>query len=123
MGKDVEGGKERRRRRHRITGLTVSAGLALLPVVVPRLSRLARPAAKAGLVAGLTLYERGRSTWVEATEVAGDILAVTRTEADTLEATADAAGTVVDPVTGAAPDSPRRGKRLRKEKGRIPLSG
>lgn len=56
------------------------AGIALGPIVLPAAARIARPAAKALVKAGIVLYHRGYETAVELGEVAEDILAEANAE-------------------------------------------
>ena len=54
------------------------AGVALL--AVPGVRRELRPAAKAGMRAGLAVYERSRTFFAEAREQANDLMAEARQE-------------------------------------------
>ena len=66
------------------------AGMLLAPVVLPAVARVARPAAKGVVKAGLIMVTRGRETIAELTEMAEDMLAEVQHELDA-EAAAKAA--------------------------------
>lgn len=59
------------------------AGGLLAPLVLPRLERNIRPAAKSAFKAGIALYERGRERAAEIGELAEDLLAEARAEYET----------------------------------------
>lgn len=69
------------------------AGIAVGPIVLPAAARIARPAAKALVKAGIVLYQRGYETAAELGEVAEDILA----EANA-ELAAEGAGGAAQPI-------------------------
>ncbi len=73
-------------------GLAVAglAGMLLAPVMLPAVARVARPAVKGAVKAGLIMVARGRETVAELTEMAEDMLAEIQHELDT-EAAAKAA--------------------------------
>jgi Protein of unknown function (DUF5132) len=55
-------------------------GVVLAPTVAPALAQLARPVAKAGIRAGLLLFERGRLAAAELREAMEDITAEVQAE-------------------------------------------
>ena len=61
-------------------------GMFLAPTVTPVLARLARPAAKFGIKAGLLLAERGRIAAAELRETVEDIAAEVRAELEQQQA-------------------------------------
>jgi hypothetical protein len=63
------------------TGLAIGVGAIIVaPVVVPALTRLTRPLAKATIKTGFVLYDKGRETAAELGEVVEDIVAEARAE-------------------------------------------
>lgn len=70
-----------------ITGLAVGIGTAvLLPAVVPAVSTLLRPAAKAAIKGGILAYDRGRQAMAQMSEMASDMVAEARADAQHTEA-------------------------------------
>src|SRR5436305_8548272 len=70
------------------------AGGLIAPLILPRLERNIRPAAKSLCKTGIALYERGRERAAELGEMAGDVMAEARAEYEaeqTLAGTADLA--------------------------------
>ncbi len=66
-----------------LTGLAIGIGSAVLgPVVIPILSRTAKPLAKAAIKGSLLLYEKGKEKVAEAQEVVEDLMAEARSELD-----------------------------------------
>jgi hypothetical protein len=66
-----------------LTGLAIGIGSAVLgPIVIPMLSRTAKPLAKAAIKGGLLLYEKGKEKAAEAQEVVEDLMAEARSELD-----------------------------------------
>jgi hypothetical protein len=64
-------------------GLAIGIGSAVLgPIVIPILSRTAKPLAKAAIKGGLLMYEKGKEKIAEAQEVVEDLLAEARSELD-----------------------------------------
>ena len=64
-------------------GLAIGIGSAVLgPIVIPILSRTAKPLAKAAIKGGLLMYEKGKEKVAEAQEVVEDLLAEARSELD-----------------------------------------
>lgn len=72
-------------------GLAVGIGVAILaPVVVPILASVAKPLAKAVIKGGIMLYEKGRETIAEVSEIAEDIVAEAKAEISEAEKAATA---------------------------------
>jgi len=90
-----------RRRRSGRLGTIVTAVLAgvagglMAPLILPRLERNFRPAAKSLFKTGIALYERGRESAAEMGEFASDMMAEARAEYDAEQTIADAEA---DPV-------------------------
>ena len=64
-----------------LTGLAIGVGSAIVaPLVVPALSKAAKPLMKAAIKGGLVLYETGKVKLAEAQEFADDLLAEARAE-------------------------------------------
>lgn len=64
-----------------VTGLAVGVGaLVLGPIVVPTVTAILRPAAKAAIKAGIYAYDRGSEAFAQLNEQAGDIVAEARSE-------------------------------------------
>ena len=64
-------------------GLAIGIGSAVLaPVVIPILSRTAKPLAKAAIKGSLLMYEKGKEKMAEAQEVVEDLMAEARSELD-----------------------------------------
>ena len=64
-----------------VSGLAIGIGSAIIaPLVVPALSKAARPMAKAAIKGGLVLWETGKEKLAEAHELVDDLLAEARTE-------------------------------------------
>jgi hypothetical protein len=91
-----------------LVGLAVVAGAALLvPILVPAIGRLAKPAARGAARAAGVLLEKGREAGAELMEVMEDVLAEPKTQ---LEASAAAAPAAVSEARelaapGPAPDA------------------
>ena len=76
-----------------VSGLAIGIGSAIIaPLIVPALSKAARPMAKAAIKGGLVLWETGKEKFAEAHELMDDLLAEAKTELAS-EASAE---TVVD---------------------------
>ena len=90
-----------RRRRSGRLGTIVTAVLAgvagglMAPLILPRLERNFRPAAKSLFKTGIAFYERGRERAAEMGEFASDMMAEARAEYDAEQTIADAEA---DPV-------------------------
>jgi len=64
-----------------VSGLAIGIGAAIVaPLIVPALSKSARPLAKAVIKGGLVLWETGKEKLAEAQELVDDLLAEARTE-------------------------------------------
>ena len=64
-----------------VSGLAIGIGSAIIaPLVVPALSKAARPLAKAAIKGGLVLWETGKEKLAEAHELVDDLLAEAKTE-------------------------------------------
>ena len=62
-------------------GITLGlAAVVLTPILLPVITRTARPLARAAIKTGLILYERGCEAVAEAQEVIEDVMAEVRTE-------------------------------------------
>jgi hypothetical protein len=60
-----------------------AVGVFLAPIITPSLARLARPATKSAIKAGLAIYQRGRETAAELRETIEDVTAELEAEAAT----------------------------------------
>jgi hypothetical protein len=61
--------------------LAIGIGSAIVaPLVIPALSKAARPLAKAAIKGGLVLWETGKEKLAEAHELVDDLLAEAKTE-------------------------------------------
>lgn len=56
------------------------AGAVLIPIVLPVVVRAARPVAKAVIKSGLIVYEKGRESFAEMSEVVEDMVAEAQAE-------------------------------------------
>jgi len=64
-----------------VTGLAIGIGSAIIaPLVVPALSKAAKPLAKAAIKGGLVLFETSKEKLAEAHELVDDLLAEARAE-------------------------------------------
>ena len=62
-------------------GLLVGLGAAVLaPVIIPVVATIAKPLAKAAIKGGLIIFEKGKETVAEMTEVAEDLIAEAKAE-------------------------------------------
>jgi hypothetical protein len=62
-------------------GLAVGIAVAvLLPVILPAIARAAKPFAKAVIKSGLVVYDKGRETFAEISEVVEDVVAEAKSE-------------------------------------------
>jgi 5,10-methylene-tetrahydrofolate dehydrogenase/methenyl tetrahydrofolate cyclohydrolase len=65
-----------------VTGLAIGVGATILvPLVVPAVGGILRPAAKAMIKGGIVVYDWGRQAVAEVSEAAGDMAAEARAEA------------------------------------------
>ncbi len=64
-----------------LTALAIGIGGAILaPVVLPAIAGAAKPLLKAAIKGGLVLYEKGKETFAELSEVTEDIIAEAKSE-------------------------------------------
>ena len=64
-----------------VTGLAIGIGSAIIaPLVVPALSKAAKPLAKAAIKGGLVLFETSKEKLAEAHELVDDLLTEARAE-------------------------------------------
>ncbi len=64
-----------------LSGLAIGIGAAVLaPVVIPVVASVMKPLAKAAIKSGFMLYEKGRETFAEVTEMVEDIVAEAKAE-------------------------------------------
>jgi hypothetical protein len=64
-----------------VTGLAIGIGaMVFAPAVVPVISAVAKPLAKALIKTGILAYEKGREAFAEVSELVEDITAEARTE-------------------------------------------
>jgi len=69
-----------------ISGLAIGIGSAIIaPLVIPALSKAAKPLAKAAIKGGLVLYETGKEKLAEAQELMDDLLAEAKAELEAPE--------------------------------------
>ncbi|MGD8568008.1 MAG: DUF5132 domain-containing protein [Gammaproteobacteria bacterium] len=62
-------------------GIAIGIGMAIItPVVLPILARAGRPLTRAAIKSGMLLYDKGRETFAELSEVAEDLIAEARAE-------------------------------------------
>jgi Protein of unknown function (DUF5132) len=66
-----------------LTGVVVAVGATVLvPVVAPAIGSLLRPAAKAAIKGGILAYDRGRQAVAQLGEMASDVAAEARVDAE-----------------------------------------
>jgi len=64
-----------------VSGLAIGIGAAVVaPLVIPALSKTARPLAKAAIKGGLVLWQTGKEKLAEGCELVDDLLAEAKTE-------------------------------------------
>jgi len=64
-----------------VSGLAIGIGSAIIaPLVIPALSKAAKPLAKAAIKGGLVLFETGKEKLAEAQELMDDLLAEAKAE-------------------------------------------
>ncbi len=64
-----------------VSGLAIGIGSAVIaPMIVPALSKVAKPIAKAAIKSGLLLYESGKEKFAEVSEVVDDLVAEAKSE-------------------------------------------
>jgi len=79
-----------------VTGLAIGIGAAVVaPLVIPVVASVAKPVVKAAIKGGLILYERGKETFAELSEVVEDLAAEAKAEMS--EAHKSAVAAVVTP--------------------------
>jgi hypothetical protein len=72
-----------------VTGLAIGIGAVVLgPVVLPALAGVAKPLLKAAIKSGLMLYEKGKETAAELSEVVEDVVAEAKAEMEEVHAEA-----------------------------------
>jgi hypothetical protein len=70
-----------------VSGLAIGIGSAIIaPLVIPALSKAAKPLAKAAIKGGLVLFETGKEKLAEAQELMDDLLAEAKAELEAPEA-------------------------------------
>jgi len=81
-----------------ISGLAIGIGAAVLgPIVIPAVANALKPVTKAAIKSGILLYEKGKETFAEVSEVVEDMVA--EVKAEMAEAPAETASTV-EPGSG-----------------------
>jgi len=69
-----------------VSGLAIGIGSAIIaPLVIPALSKAAKPLAKAAIKGGLVLYETSKEKLAEAQELMDDLLAEAKAELEVPE--------------------------------------
>lgn len=87
-------------------GLAVGLVAAvLIPVALPVIVRVARPLAKAAIKSGLIVYEKGRESFAELSEVVEDMVAEAKSEVEQEHAPKVAASGGMSP-TATPPPTP-----------------
>ncbi len=96
-----------------VTGLAVGIGAVVLaPAVLPALAGVGKPLLKAVVKSGIILFEKGKETAAELSEVVEDIVAEAKAEmAEVHEAAPAAAATTAAAGAAARRVSPRRQKK------------
>jgi hypothetical protein len=91
-------------------GLAIGIGAAVLgPTVLPALAGVAKPLLKAAIKSGLMLYEKGKETAAELSEVVEDVVAEAKAEMEEVHAeAAPAAAAVAATVRTTKPRSHRK---------------
>jgi hypothetical protein len=85
-------------------GLAIGIGASVLaPVVIPVVASVVRPLAKAAIKGGCLLYEKGKETVVEVTEVVEDLVAEVKAEME------ESQGCAAAPVESVPEVQPREG--------------
>ncbi len=89
--------------------VTLALGVAaavLIPIVLPVVARAAKPVAKAIIKSGLIVYEKGRESFAEMSEVVEDLVAEARSEIEHEHLSGLAAGEGAAPpaAPGPSPD-------------------
>jgi hypothetical protein len=64
-----------------ITGVAIGIGVAILsPVVIPVVASVAKPLTKAAIKSGILMFEKGRETFSELSEMVEDVIAEAKAE-------------------------------------------
>lgn len=92
-------------------GLAIGIGATVLgPAVLPALAGVAKPLLKAAIKSGLLLYEKGKETAAELSEVVEDVVAEAKAEMEEVYAEAAPAATVAGAtVRTTKPRTSRKG--------------
>jgi Protein of unknown function (DUF5132) len=97
-----------------VTGLAVGIGAVVLaPAVLPALAGVGKPLLKAVVKSGIILFEKGKETAAELSEVVEDIVAEAKAEMAEAHEAAPAAAAATTAAAGATVRraSPRRQKK------------
>jgi hypothetical protein len=87
-----------------VAGLAIGVAAAvLLPLVLPIVARAAKPFAKTAVKSGLMVYEKGRETAAELSEMMEDVVAEARAEIDQEHAATIAGTATAAPVETSSP--------------------
>jgi hypothetical protein len=87
-----------------VKGLAIGLGAAILiPVVLPVVAAVARPLARAAIKTGIMMFEKGRETVAEMSEVVEDLIAEAKAEIEESR-TARGAGEIVEEASAAVED-------------------
>ena len=85
-----------------VTGLAIGIGAAILaPTVIPALANVAKPLIKAAIKTGIIMYEKGKETAAELSEVFDDIVAEAKSEVAEAHHEIAAGASVPEGETGA----------------------
>jgi len=85
-----------------MTGLAIGIGAAILaPAVIPALANVAKPLIKAAIKTGIIMFEKGRETAAELSEVFEDIVAEAKSEVAEAHNNVAPVATVSEGETGA----------------------
>lgn len=83
-----------------VTGLAIGIGTAIIgPTIIPIIANAFKPVAKAAIKGGVLIYEKGKESLAEVSEVVEDIVAEAKAE---LAAEAEAGAAAVGAATAAA---------------------
>ncbi len=85
-----------------LTGLAIGIGAAILaPAVLPAVANVAKPLIKAAIKTGIIMFEKGKETAAELSEVFEDIVAEAKSEMAEAHNDAAPAAAVSEGETGA----------------------
>jgi hypothetical protein len=99
-------------------GLAIGIGAAVLgPAVLPALAGVAKPLLKAAIKSGLLLYEKGKETAAELSEVVEDVVAEAKAEMEDVYAEAAPAAAAAGATVGTPKPRTRRKSVKPKAKG------